>query len=510
MAPSLRTPPEAFADTGAWRWLVDAKDSCRERVADCQRRRCGQRIASNFAFDRKSTLTGKRSIRRFVAAFLAALCAGPATGLELDARIKLFGTGSTLPAHDLQRRLVGTPAYDGNADLRLMLRHRAGPFTLLVDHALTWVSGDSHGFANALRPTLDQSPAGDHRRALNLTWEIDRGGRHRSWGRFDRLAAQLRQGPWALTLGRQAVSWGGGLVFQPMDLFNPFAPTTVDRDYKAGDDLLLVERLLPDSGDLQLLVVGARRVQSGGEARPGQALPPRPALGAPARPPSASELTGQAPSRMDAAAWRSRRRASVALKWHGFVREAEFELLAARHFSDRVLGLSLRLPVGPALMRTDLVATDLDGGGWRASGLVNLDASFVFARRNVYAFAEYFHNGFGVRRLPAAGEALPSPLAERLQRGEVFNRMRDYLALGGNLEWHPLFNQSLTLIGNLGDGGLLLQTSVTHERGDRQRLQIGLVAPLSGRGKEFGGAPAGEGATSGGANTLFLRWLYHF
>lgn len=408
-----------------------------------------------------------RCALRCALALAASFGAAQAAGLEFDARVKLFATASALPSQDLQRRLGGTPAYDGNADLRLMLRHSAGPVSFLAEHALTWVGGDSHGFANALRPTLDQSPAGDHRRALNLTWEIGEGGRHRSWGRFDRLAAQYRRGNWALTLGRQAVSWGSGLVFQPMDLFNPFAPTTVDRDYKAGDDLLLAERLLPGGGDLQLLVVGRRNGGSGDQT-------------------------------------------SVALKWHGFAGAAEFDLLAARHYADRVFGFSLRLPVGAAMLRSDLVATKLEAGGWRASGLVNLDASFIFARRNAYVFAEYFHNGFGLKRLPPGGGPLPPALAERLQRGEVFNRMRDYLALGGNLEWHPLLNQSLTLIGNLQDGGLLLQTSVTHERGDRQRLQLGLVHPLAGRGKEFGGTPTGMGATSGGASTLFLRWLYHF
>lgn len=418
-------------------------------------------------------------------ALLAALCAGPAAGLEFDARLKLFGTASALPSHDLQRRLHGTPAYDGNADLRLMLRRTSGSFTFFVDHALTWVGGDSQGFASALGPTLDQSPAGDRRRALNLTWEIDEGGRHRSWGRFDRLAAQYRRGNWAVTLGRQAVSWGGGLVFQPMDLFNPFAPTTVDRDYKAGDDLLLVERLLPAGGDLQLLIIGRRTGQAASEDRRGQ-------------------------DAHSAHIRRSQERASVALKWHGFAGAAEFDLLAARHYADHVLGFGLRLPVGLALMRSDLVATRLDGGGWRVSGLVNLDASFVVGQRNAYAFAEYFHNGFGLGRLPTDGAPLPPALAVRLQRGEVFNRMRDYLALGGTLEWHPLLNQSLSLIGNLADGGVLLQTSVTHERGDRQRLQLGWVQPLGGRGKEFGGAPAGMGGTRGGAGILFLRWTHHF
>lgn len=420
-----------------------------------------------------------------LAGLAAALLSVGAAALEMDVRAKLFGTLSALPGHDLQRSLAGTPAQDGSADLRVMLRHRAGRLNLLADHSLTLQSGDSYGFLAGLAPTLDQSPAGDGRRALNLTWELDAGARHRSWGRLDRLAAQYRSGNWAFTLGRQAVSWGNGQVFQPMDLFNPFAPTTVDRDYKAGDDLLLAERLLPSGGDVQLLIVARRDLEQG--------------------------FTGQA--------------ASAALKWHGFAGQAEFDLLAAKHYRDRVLGLGLRVPVGGALMRSDLVATKLSAGGWRVSGLVNLDVSTLIWRRNAYLFAEYFHNGFGLSRLPRVGaagatqqdpppqasQAMPTALAERLARGEVFNRMRDYLALGVNLEWYALLNQSATLIANLNDGGILLQTSLSYERGDHARLQLGLVAPLGGRGKEFGGVPvAGEALTSGGGATLFARWIYYF
>ncbi len=412
-----------------------------------------------------------RALRVVAAGALMAFVSAGTQALELEGRAKLFGTASALPSHDLQRLLEGTPAYDSSLDLRLMLRHSAGPLTFLADHSLTMAGGDSHGFLNILQPRLDQSSAGDARRAVNLTWEIDAGDQHRASGRLDRLAMQYRQGKWAFTLGRHAVSWGNGLVFQPLDLFNPFAPTTVDRDYKNGDDLLLMERLLAGGGDLQLLVVARRDAAHG--------------------------LTGQA--------------ASAALKWHGFSGQVEFDLLAARHYSDRVVGLGLRVPLGVALMRSDILAMKLSDGGWRLSVLVNADLSFVIGRRNAYLFAEYFHNGFGVGRLPMDGAGLPLPLADRLGRGEVFNRMRDYLALGGNLEWHPLLNQRLTLIGNLNDGSALLQTSITYERGDHQRLQVGLVEPLGGRGKEFGGVPTfNEQMTSGGASTLFVRWLYYF
>ena len=402
---------------------------------------------------------------------LGILAASPATALEFDARVKAFGTVAALPGHDVQRVLDESPALDANVDLRLMFRESAGPFEFIVDHSLTVVSGDSFAFLDAPGATLDQTPAGDEGRAFDLSWEIESGSRHRSWHRLDRLAVRYRRGDWSVTLGRQAVSWGNGLVFQPLGLFTPFAPTTVDQEYKAGDDLLLVERLFADGSDINLLVVGRK-----GE-------------------------TGD----LD---WGS---SSTALKWHGFVGQGELELVAAKHYRDEVLGIGARIPIGGALARTDLVATRVRGSGWKLSGIVNLDYTLAVFGGTAHVFAEYFHNGFGVDRLPETPLALPADLLARLGRGEVFNLMRDYAALGANVVWHPLWSQSVALIGNLGDGSALLQTSVSYEPGENQRLQVGWLEPLGRAGKEFGGVPlAGSTLTRGGASTVFARWVYYF
>ena len=403
---------------------------------------------------------------------LCCLFAGqPAAALELDARLKAFGTASLLPRHDVQRIQDESSALDTNFDVRLMLRERAGSFEILIDHATTRGGGDSFAFLNAPGVTLDQTPGGDEGRAFDLSWKIEDGPRHRSWHRFDRLAVRYRRGDWSVTLGRQAISWGNGMVFQPMGLFSPFAPTTVDRDYKAGDDLFLVERLFANGSDLKMLVVGRKNLQGDID-------------------------------------WDS---SSAALKWHGFAGQGEWELTAARHYRDEVLGFGARYPIGGALARADVVATKLNDSGWRVSGVVNIDYSLALLQRNAYVFAEYFHNGFGVRDLPVTPLELPAELFARLNRGEVFNLMRDYLAVGGSIEWHPLWNQAFTVIGNLRDGSALLQTSLSYEPGDHQRVQLGWLEPLGGAGKEFGGVPLlGEAVTRGGASTLFARWVYYF
>ena len=366
---------------------------------------------------------------------------------DIDARVKWFGAATAFPEHDVQRQLDSTPAYDHNLDLRLMWERSWSRLSLQIDHTTSYVAGDSFAFGAAPGTTLAQAPTDDDRRVMDLTWNIDSGKRHQTLHRLDRLALKYRSGNWGLTVGRQAVSWGSGLVFQPMDLFNPFAPTTVDRDYKAGDDLLLVERLLGSGSDLQLLLVGRRD--------------------------AAGEFTGQA--------------SSAAAKWHGFVGEGEIELLAARHVADEVYGATVRWPVGGALVRTDVVATHLRRGDWELSMVLNVDYSLDLAGHTSYVFAEYFHTDFGVHELPETVVGLPEPLRDRLERGELFNLMRDYLAVGATIEWHPLWNQSLTLIANLADGSALVQSQMTFEPGDHQQLEFGAVVPIGSQGEEYGG-----------------------
>ncbi len=416
------------------------------------------------------------------AAALAGLWSVPAggalDGVDLDARIKAFATLSLLPGDDLQRSVSGTPAFDDNLDLRLMFSGGEGAWSWQADLTTTLVQGDSLTLPVFDTP-LDQTALNDDRRALDLAWTLDSGPNHQFVQRFDRLAVRYRRGPWRVTAGRQAVSWGNGLVFQPLDLFNPFAPTTVDQDYKTGDDIVLLERALRAGGSVQALAV-LRRDDHG-------------------------DLSADADS--------------FGAKWHRFAGRGELELLAARHYQDNVFAAALRFPVGGALVRTDLVTTRLHtDGDWVFSAVINADYSLLAGGRNVYLFGEYFHNGYGVRQLPRSPLDYPEPLALRLARGEVFNLMRDYLAVGGSIEWHPLWSQSATLIGNLHDGSTLLQTQVGHDPGDHQRLELGVVVPLGSAGDEFGGVPTGipmqdggDGVlTAGGGTRLYLRWAYFF
>jgi hypothetical protein len=303
---------------------------------------------------------------------------------------------------------------------------------------------------------------------MSLTWDLDEGRSHRAFHRLDRFAMSYRSNSWGVTVGRQAVSWGSGRVFQPLDLFNPFGPTAVDRDYKPGDDLILVERLFTNGSDLQLLTVGRRR---DGSVRGDES--------------------------------------SYALKWHGYMGESEVELLGARHVGDDVLGLMLRIPVGPALIRSDIAASRVGASDWYVSAILNADYSFSVGDRSAYVFGEYFHNAFGMDHLDPTGIQLSRELAVRVARGELFNVMQDYLAMGMQYQWHPILGQTVTLITNLHDKSHILQTQVDFNPGDHSRMQIGVVASIGQSGEEFGGLPVLPDLTVGGGVSGFMRWVYY-
>jgi len=62
----------------------------------------------------------------------------------------------------------------------------------------------------------------------------------------------------------QFISWGNGMVFTPVDIFNPFDPAAVDKEYKTGDDMLYGQYLFSNGNDLQGVAVVRRDLRTGG------------------------------------------------------------------------------------------------------------------------------------------------------------------------------------------------------------------------------------------------------
>jgi hypothetical protein len=288
----------------------------------------------------------------------------------------------------------------------------------------------------------------DDRQVFDLGWTLSEGGSHLVEGRLDRVALGYTRGPLAVHLGRQATSWGNGLVFQVLDLFDPFPPDALDTEYKPGIDMLAAQWLFPNGDDLQAIVVPRRTNRRG--------------------PLAASQ-------------------SSAALKWRHFAGSLQLELMTARHYRDEVAGFGASGNLAGAVWRWDLATTFRDGGEPVLSSLVNLDRSWTWGGRNVEGYVELYRNGFGATSLDGGVEALPRALLDRLDRGELFNVGR-YEAGGGlRLELSPLTRVDPTALVNLEDGSAYLLLQLHRNWSQNLDLDAGAQAPLGPRGTEYGG-----------------------
>lgn len=205
---------------------------------------------------------------------------------ETGGHAKYQLTHTDFRSRDIAAALGDDPALDQSLDLRLKAEGRRGAWDAAVHYEVLALAGDS--VALPLRTALLGLPAAaigglpdDGRRLFDLTDTLSGRSRLHAVHRLDRLALGHSTPGRVLRFGRQAVSWGNGLLFHPFDFVNPFPPIAIDKDYKTGDDMAYGQWVLA-RGDVQAIVVprrGKRRAACG----PTRARPRESSGGAPGR-----------------------------------------------------------------------------------------------------------------------------------------------------------------------------------------------------------------------------------
>jgi hypothetical protein len=395
---------------------------------------------------------------RRLAGLLLALVAGPALAQtdqaqtdqpptnQVHGRLELQDAEQFTGADSIQAQLGQQTANDILGNVRLTWEPTWGPWSLQVHYVLAAEDGPDVTLARAEAGLISQPPA----TLFDLTDTFVNHGPWIASQRIDRLALTYTTPDLVVRVGRQALTWGSGLVFRPMDLFDPFGPTATDTEYKPGVDMLYVQRLFADGSDLQFIVA------------------PRPAR-------------ADGPVTADAS--------SIALHFQTTVLGHHTTLLLARDHGDWVAALGVNGALGGATWNLEAVPTVLKAGGVRLSGIANISDAVTLFGRNATVFAEYYRNGFGVVGQPFDLASLPPDLVDRLARGQVFDTRRDYLASGLTLEVTPLLDLSPSLIVDLNDGSVLGLVGGTYSLADNVTLAAGVQAPLGRAHTEFGGLP---------------------
>lgn len=409
---------------------------------------------------------------------MALVCApAPAADGRFGGHVKYRYTHTDYRADDIFAVFGDDPAQDHGLDLRLKAEDRRGPWDFAAHYELLAVQGDTlaarRGFAAAGFPFTGTSSGlpDDRRRLFDLTHAITDRDRRAAVHRLDRLSVGYGGTGQTLRFGRQAVSWGNGLVFQPLDFVNPFSPIAIDKDYKTGDDMLYGQWLVGERDDLQAILL-------------------------PRRDPATHRVEGD--------------QGTYAVKYRARLAGVDMDLLVARHFSENLAGVGVVKSIGGAVWRLDASVTDLDNGDSAASLVTNLDYSWTWGGKNVYGYAEYFRNGVG--ETDRANYPAPNAgLSARIARGELFTLARDYAALGLQVEFTPLFNLYTNVIANLNDGSKFLQLRGVYDWQQNVQLMAGLNLPSGSRGTEYGGVPvAGSSFFVSSGRSAYLRGAVYF
>jgi len=401
----------------------------------------------------------------------------PADDWQFGGHVKYQYTDTDYRADDISAVFGADPARDHSLDLRLKAENRAGPWDFAVHYELLAVSGDTLAARRRLA-ALGLPGAGtasglpdDRRRLFDLTHATTDQNRKAAVQRLDRLSLGYGSARQTLRFGRQAVSWGNGLVFQPLDFVNPFSPIAIDKDYKTGDDMLYGQWLVSEKDDLQALVV-------------------------PRRNPDTDRVESQ--------------HSSYAVKYRARTSGFDLDFLAARHFDENLAGVGVVRSMGGAVWRMDASITDLKNDSNSFSLVTNMDYSWVWGGMNAYGYAEYFRSGVGESN--RANYAAPTQaLNDRIVRGELYTLARDYAALGLQVELTPLLNLHTGLIANLDDGSKFLQLRGVYDWQQNVQLMAGVNLPSGSRGTEYGGVPvAGTSAFASTGKSVCLRGAYYF
>jgi hypothetical protein len=390
-----------------------------------------------------------------VAAVVAA--AGGASGGEVTAgltgRVSQQLALTTYPSDSAFREVFGSSSIDSALDARFLFRAEGERWRFDVDYQLIGIYGDRLEFTRELPPELkDLFPhlPDDRTRLFDLTYVFTDSGKSAALQRLDRLAVGFASDHAVVKFGRQAITWGNGLIYNVMDIFNPFDPAAVDKEFKTGDDMLYGQYLLSGGNDVQGVMVFRRD-------------------------PITEELEAD--------------QSSLAFKYHHMASASEYDALVAQHYGDPLLGGGMNFNVGGAVWRGD--ATVSFGEDETVASLVtSLSYSWIWGNKNVSGVAEYFYNGFG----QSDGCYSPDCLAEnpellkRIARGELFNLGQHYLALSAMIELNPLFLLTPNAFVNVADPSALVQLVFQNDLRENLLLWSAINLPIGSSGTEFGGA----------------------
>lgn len=357
------------------------------------------------------------------------------------------------------------PERDGTSSLwrfRLEPELRLGSRLTIVgayEHRLRMWSS-SEGLAG---PAVLPNEAPPPYRLRPLDWPVA-GSAHFAWRHeVDRAALALHLPRVELTVGRQAIGWGRGVLFGAVDLFSPFSPLEGDREWRRGVDALRADIRLTDRASADLVAARGPAFES-------------------------SILAGRI---------------------RGFAGDVDVEVLGGYRARDLFGGVTSSMVLGKAEVHGEVAVFRTPkappGGSTAGRAVVKAVAgsSYRFAiGSGLLVLLEYHYSGFGARTPGDVLALLADPaFRDRFVRGDMQVLGRHALAASASYEASPELAFSALWLQSPADGSGVAAPSATLTLGDKASLLVTTYLP-------YGRSPRGVDLRSeygGSARTVLVQ-----
>lgn len=360
--------------------------------------------------------------------------ADSAVKASLNGDVKSFFV-STIPYDNALFESAGLmpsePVAQGIVDGRIKASASHHALRFLVHHAVTATSGGPI-FATGQTGLGVPSP-----QFVDLTWDgtsdAEDSDAMTLTGRIDRLSMGFDAGPLTVKVGRQPITLGHGLTFTPLDLVNPFFPTTVDQEYKPGVDAITADLFFGTTTQVSVMTAYAD---------------PEPVK--------------------DADDWLVDGMVHALYAQHT-LGVADVGFMAGSVQGDRVAGTTVATAIGPVAVHADATYTrperdDEDpfvravvGALWAATGELTVSG-------------EVYHQSVGASD---PQRYLSQLSGDRYARGELWLAGQTYASTTLGYQVTPLILGTVAVIGNALDGSALVAPSAVVSVSDEVQLVMG-------------------------------------
>ncbi len=292
---------------------------------------------------------------------------------------------------------------------------------LAYEQRARWTSGGAgFGAVGSVLPSEARAPF----RVTQLDWEIAADERFACRHEIDRALVAFHPAWGDVTVGRQAIGLGRGVLFSAVDVFSPFSPLEVDREWRRGVDAFRAEyRLSATTSAEGIAVFGQTWDQSA--------------------------LLGRV---------------------RGYLGEIDGSLIVGKRAEDFMAGAAFSAVVGDAEVHGELAAFDTpepqpDGTLWGGDHLATkavIGSSYTFGiGSGLTLLGEYHYSDFGVENAEDTLARLLNPdFQRRLLRGDTQILGRQAVAGQVSYAFNESVNGSFLLLANPTDGSGVLGPSL--------------------------------------------------